>query len=675
MLPNTEDEISPEQERLQKAQKKWIARIEREKSIHEDYRDTADEAWAIYLDDMSGHEVYYPLLWSVVNVQHAAVYSDKPIPDIRPRNSDKNPVFSDAADVMQRALEFYIDNTAFDDNVHRSVDDYLVAGLGVPRVKLDAEITSVPLDAPVTGIEGEEITEEEIITNQMIRIEHVPWNRFGWEICEAWEHVDWIYYRHRMAPKKVRARWGKDASFNTGDSGTGNDDDHDTGRRKKGQRSLVNVYEIWDRETKQVIHLAEGGNTPLEVIDDPLGLTDFFPSPPPAMTNMPSDDLEPVPDYNYIQWFDQELNRLYKRARNLTEQIKGASIHDASFFELENMAEIEDGDSIAVQNTSERMEGKPDLRGLIHFFPIQEKAQVLETVNKQIELKRRHVDDLLGISDIIRGSSNPQDGQETQKIKERWSGIRLRRKQRLVQKMVRNLFRLMSEVTVKHVTRENLSAMTQIQIDDATWQVLQNDVLREFTTDLETDSTIARDEFEDKKQRTELMTGIAQYVQAVAPAVAQNIIPADLGKELLKVVMSPYKDQSRELEDIIEKMPGTQQQLQQIQKLQGQVKQLTEQTQQKDYALAQFSQSEEQRQNQETGSKVALDNAKVQQIMADIPADQQAAFLDQMKVQIDQQKVDQDGQLIGPQIEEIEASTDLKGAQAIDVLRPDVSNG
>ena len=211
-------EPDPQDERLKKAQKKWLKRIKREKDIHEDFRDQASEAWAVYLDDTTEGDVYYPLLWSVVNVQHAAVYSDKPKPDIRPRNTDRNPAYKDAADIMQRALEFYLDNTEFDDNMHRVVDDYLVAGLGVPRVKLDAEIIEIELDEPVVGMDGEEVDTESIIANQTVRLEHHPWPRFGWEPCTNWAHVDWIYFEHRMTKAEIRRRWGDDVDLTPSDS-------------------------------------------------------------------------------------------------------------------------------------------------------------------------------------------------------------------------------------------------------------------------------------------------------------------------------------------------------------------------------------------------------------------------------------------------------------------------
>jgi len=580
---------------------------------------------------------------------------------VDPRNPERNPPVKNAAEVLCRSLEFYLDQTEFDDVMHRVTDDFLVAGLGIPRVKLDAEIEEIPvpdeMGNPTVGEDGEPVTEP-VIVQQMVRAEYVPWSRFGWEPATCWEHVEWIYFKHRMSQSEVKSRYGEDASFHAGDT------ERNLGRNK-GKTKSVTVYEIWDKKDRQVIHLAEGGTEPLLVDDDPLGLA-TFPIPMPLMTNVDYDELTPTPDYNYIYAYDEQLNRLHKRSRHLEEQIKAISIHDASFFELENMADQQDGDSIAVMNVTERMEGRPDMSALIHFFPIEEKARVLGMINQQMDIARRQVDEFLGISDILRGASNPQDGQETQKIKERWAGIRLRRKQVALQHMIRNLFRLMAEVTVKHITRENLAAMTQVPIDEATWAILQSDVLREFSIDIESDSTVARSEFEDKKARTELLQALANYVQVIAPAIMQNMIPADMGKEILQIAITPYSTQARSLEDAIEKMPSTMAQLQQIQQAQGQLQQLQQQMQQKDYALAQYSQADEQRKAAELQLKGAESRRKDQETEAKTFRERVEAAAQQLENQIVAMQA-------GIEYQQIEADVDKTRAE-IDKLRSETRN-
>jgi hypothetical protein len=601
-----QDQSPEEQDRLRKIAAKWLKRIEKEKKIHEDYRDDGEDAWAVALDDISGRRIFYPLLWSVAQIEHSAVWSGAPIPDVRPRNTDRNPLYKESAQVMQRGLEFYLDQTEFDENMSRAIDDFLIAGLGISRVKVDAEIEDTP--------------EGPLITEQMIRIEHVPWDRFGWEPVSNWDHCEWVYFEHRLPRAEIKKRWG--VSVEASDD----ENNKDRKRRDDKSRNLATVYEIWDKRNKEVITVAKGNLEPLEVQADPLQLTGFFPCPRPIMTNLAPDQLIPSPDYKFIEEFDQEINRLYERGSKITEQIKATSLHDASITEIEDWSAIADGDSIAVPNLPERTDGKGNLSSMIMFWPNAERTESLAQVTQQLQIKRREVDELMGISDILRGSSNPQDGQETQKIKERWAGVRLKRKQYQVQRMVRDLFRLMSELTVEHVTPENLSRMTQIDVTPPIYQLLQNDLMREYAIDVESDSTIAKDEMAERRERSELLGEMTKWVQAVAPAIQSNMISADLGREMLQVAVAPYKKYSRGLDDVIEQLPTQQKQLQQAtqqtQQLQGQVQQKDKQIEQMQYALQQFSQAEEARQNKETEGKYARDVSTAQKNQAGLTDDQ-----------------------------------------------------
>lgn len=606
---------NPEQAELNKLARRWHTRIRKEKREHDEFRKQAKDAWETYLDSGGRTTNEYPLLWSVISIEHAATYSSRPVPVVKPRNSSRNPAYKSASDVMERGLEFVCDQTEIDETLHRATDDYLVAGLSVPRVKLDAEIEEIPaldeMGQPITGEDGEPLTEP-YIKDQSVRAEYVPWSRFGWEPATSWDHTGWIYFRHPLSKAEIKKRYGSDASFGASDYEYTSENN-----RSEKQETTYWVYEIWDKESRQVIHLAEGGMTPLQVDDDPLGVSGFFPCPPPIMTNVEYDRLVPKPDYCLIECFADELTRLYKRRRALTEAIKAITFHDSSIVELEDFTTVEDNTSIAIDNIAERLESG-SLDRMILPWPIKEKVEALGNVNQQIELVRRQVDGILGIGDILQGASNPQDGQETQKIKERWAGIRLRRKQIALQHQIRNLFRIMTEVMVEHFTRENLSRMTQVEIDDETWAVLQDDMLREFSVDIETDSTVAKDEFQDKRERTELLNAMTQYVQTVAPAAMQNIIPGDLAAEILKIAVQPYSKQARGLDQIIDQLPSTQKQLQSIQQMQGQVQQQGQQIEQMQYALAQYSQAEEQRKNAETQAKAAQGMATAQEKMAGI---------------------------------------------------------
>ncbi|RKZ99298.1 MAG: hypothetical protein DRQ42_08065, partial [Gammaproteobacteria bacterium] len=66
-----------------KLQKIWLSRITAEEKSHRDYRDRGRDVADVFNDDFDIDELYVPLLWTVVQIQHSGIYSSQPVPDVR----------------------------------------------------------------------------------------------------------------------------------------------------------------------------------------------------------------------------------------------------------------------------------------------------------------------------------------------------------------------------------------------------------------------------------------------------------------------------------------------------------------------------------------------------------------------------------------------------------------
>ena len=86
-----------------KKQKLWLKRLKEEKAAHKDFRDRAEKVEEVYRRD-ADKDLYVPLYWQVVNIEHAGVYSNQPVPDVRPRNEQYNPTMRAVAKIIQRGL-------------------------------------------------------------------------------------------------------------------------------------------------------------------------------------------------------------------------------------------------------------------------------------------------------------------------------------------------------------------------------------------------------------------------------------------------------------------------------------------------------------------------------------------------------------------------------------------
>lgn len=577
-------------------QKTWVNRIKKEQKCHKDFRKRSRDVQKIFNRDHT-EPLYVPLYWQVVQVEHSGVYSNQPVPDVRPRNNPNNPVMKDIARIVQRGLGFCVDQPSFDENMHRAVDDYLAMALGVMRVKVDSIINTNFYTTPVyetqmlmdmqTGMPqidqmgqpmtqevqtGEEVQEEETIGDQYVRWEFTPWDSFGWEPGNNWKSVDWIYFRHCMTQAQCKERFGRTIAADK----KGREHDKDESFRKK----TVNIYEIWCKKKREVIFLAMGESEPIEVIPDPLELVNFFPCPQPMMMNLPSDELIPQADYDYIESYDVEINRLQERRMGLMEQIRASGAYDQGLPELSEMFENEDGEYTPVQNLMQRLQaaGGPD--NALYHLPIMEKAQVLQQLTEQLQLVRSQVDEVLGISDIVRGVTAASETATAQEIKGRWVGVRLTRKRETVQYTVREMLRITAQLLVSHITPANLQRMTQMQITDEMVKIMNDDILMQFAVDIELDSTIAKDEFKEMQTKQEMLNGVAQYSQSVLPMVQQNQMPAGVASAILKSALAPYARYDRNLDQEMNNLTQTMQQLQQLNQQLQQAQQESQQAQQ-----------------------------------------------------------------------------------------------
>ena len=574
-----ESQQEDENQAARKLQKAWLHRIKEEEKTHKDFRDRVREVSEVFNDDFGkDDELFVPLLWSVVQVEHAGIYSSQPIPDVRPANDEKNPDYRKASDVLERGIAHFVDKQSFDENFHRTVDDFLAPGLGIIRVKMESEIIDVPVkqqmpppeiehqmdDADWEAFGQAQQRTEKGIGNQDIYWEYVSWDRFGWEACNSWKHCDWIYFRHRMTQPQIKARFGKTLKASK--------DPKDKGDPNSWKRKTYDIYEVWDKKDRKQLYIAKNESVPIEVNDDPLGLDGFYPIPTPMMTNIPSDELVPKADHDYIESYDKEINRLQGRRMALIEQIKAVGAHDKGMPELGDIFGQEDGQSLPVQNLAQRVKDT-GFEAVMFQLPLEEKVVVLAKLTEQIQFVKSQVDEILGIADIVRGVSNANEGVGTQELKGRWVGVRLSRKRDTVAYTTRSMFRIMAQILTTHFTDENLTRLTQVEITPQVMEMLRDDMLMDFAIDIETDSTVAKDEYRERETRQEMLGSVGSFAQSVLPMVQQGLMPADVSSAILRASLQPYAKYSRALDESMADLQTTMQQLQQMNQ---QIQQLTQ---------------------------------------------------------------------------------------------------
>jgi hypothetical protein len=382
------------------------------------------------------------------------------------------------------------------------------------------------------------------------------------------------------------------------------------------------VHEVWSRETRTIYVIGVDFDAPLEVRPDTLKLEKFYPCPKPLFANVKSRELTPKSDYMWYRSQCDYINVLSQRIVNITKMVKDTGFYDSSLQELGQLSNSQDGQRVPIANLAERIMAANGTgwEAVYATLPIDDKVEVLNTLIQMRDTAKQVVYEITGISDIVRGASAASETATAQQIKGQWAGVRMKRRQQEIAQNCRETFRIFAEVIAEHFTPEQLYLMTGMQLDPQSLAMLKTDVGRTFAIDVETDSTIMADDQQNRQDVTQLLQTLTEYTQAVLPQIAQGVMPADLAKEMLLMVVGAWKS-GRALEDQIAKLPSTAQQMGQMnqhaQQLQQQLQQCQQQLDQAQKQAQQHSQQADARDNARVQAENQLKGAQTGKTVAD----------------------------------------------------------
>jgi hypothetical protein len=621
--------------------KRWLLELKLADKRESDWRKKAEKVWNRYRQKDS-KKSSYNILWANTETLRPAVYNSLPSPDVRRRFKDADPLGKVGAEVLARALEYGLDTTDFDSVIKASVLDMLLPGRGVARVRYVPSLAQVGVTAEThteaneqheEGGEAQEGYSEELEWEQA-PIEHVQWDDFRISYGKEWCEVCWIGFRHRLTRDELVEQFGEVGQLVQLDSTDDEDIKNERDERIQDSFKTAEVWELWDKETKRVLFVTQGyKESPLNVVQDPLGLINFYPVAAPLYAVEDSASLVPIPLYELYKEQADELDTVSRRINVLIKGLKMRGIYDATLTELSELMRGEDNDLIPAANVTALLE-RGGLEKAIWFMPIEQAAMVLKELYIQREAVKQVIYEITGISDILRGSTNADETATAQQIKSQWGSNRLKRMQAEVARFIRDLVRIQGEIIAERFQPETLATMTQIklpsmqdkmmaqqqgqQIPQPTWeevmQLLRDDKQRTFKIDIETDSTIAASIEEDMQGLRDVLGGIVELIQGLGPAVQMGAMPIEAVKELIMTITRRAK-MGNAVEDALDKIqqPPPQQAEQDNAPQVEQIKQEAEsqrlaQTQQHETQLRQMEMAHEQ---QVEAGKQALEAKKL----------------------------------------------------------------
>lgn len=678
--------------------KKWEARSAK---IVKRYRD----------DNRSQHTnetAKFNILWSNVQTLIPAVYAKLPKAVAQRRFGDNDPVGRVAGSLIERALDFEIEHYPdFRSTMKHAVEDRFLGGRGVAWVRYEPHVRQ--LDMPEDGLqvtedveneaaegqtpegapnsEGQDYTAGEAEPQEEIEYECAPtdyvhWKDFGHSVARTWEEVTcvwrWVYMTKEALTERFGAKMAKSIPLDSGAETLA------TYGQSTKERTRAKICELWDKESGKVYWLSKNCPTLIDERDDPLELDQFFPCARPLYSTTTSDSLIPVPDFVIYQDQANELDILSDRIDGLVKALRIRGVYDASQPALQRLLTEGDNNTLIPVDKWMAFSEKGGLKGSIDILPIDMLASALLNCYRARDDIKGQIYEITGISDIIRGQSAASETATAQQIKGQYAGLRLRSMQEEVALFASELIRLKAQVICTKFQPQTIllyAAAGQMTPEDQQMipqaiQLMQNNPLRNFRIEVDSDSLVQLDEQQNKKDRVEFITAFGGLLREALPVGQSSPELIPMLVEVMKFGISGFK-QAKPIEGTLDAA------LDQLKEKQKQAAanpqpappnpemmkiQATQQLEQaKMQATAQADQMRVQADMQAAQMKAQLDSQIAQ---AKIQGEMQLA---QMQAQIDNQKMQHEMEMKAQEVKSLDEfnrwKSELEAATKVTVAR------
>lgn len=531
----------------------WHEQIDQHRKRMDKWHKAADRVEKIYRGESEEGLEIFNILWANTEVLKPVVYSRPPKPEIERRHLQRDPIGATAAELLEKANATALEsgNFDFDREMEKIVEDMLVVGRGQCRVLYDAEMT-----------EDEGI--EEVVFEE-VGIRYVYWRDFAHSEGRSWPQVWWVGFASNMSREDLKEQFGDHIGGKVPLCGELTFKEYQERQYGEVEEDFARVWEIWDKRAKKRFFVSEGYDDIIDEDDDPLRLKDFFPCPEPLFSINSNRSLVPVPEYRMYQDQAEELNILTRRINKLTDALKVRGVYDASITSIPEMFKGEENALIPDEDYG-KLAAAGGMDNAISFPPLAIIADVLAKLTQRRQEVLAIVFQITGLSDIIRGFSDPRESATAQRMKGQYGTMRIQKRQKKLQRHIRDIIRLMSEIMAEHFDPETLAIMAGVEKDPLVMQgldkavaLLRRDKIRDFTIDIETDSTILLDDQERKQETVEFLGGLGQFMGQAMGAVEAGLMPAAAAREIVLYAARRF-NAGRELESVLQSIGQSDQQ-------------------------------------------------------------------------------------------------------------------
>ena len=546
----------------------WYNCIAQYERTFKEWEGRADKIVKRYRDESRSRnnpQAKFNILWSNVQTITPAVFARLPRPDVSRRFRDNDPIGRVASMMLERALEYEIEHYGdYASAMKQAVQDRLLGGRGTAWVRYEPHIVGqaggMGEGMPEDGLQVTEDTDEaeteggiyredqERIEYECAPVDYVYWRDFGLTTARTWEEVTAVWRKVYMERPALVERFGEELGGKIP-----LDTKPETSKsfsEKMGEMSReALIYEIWDKATGQVIWLSKSMGKILDTRDDPLQLENFWPCPKPMFSTLTTDSLIPVPDYVLYQDQARQLDTLADRIDGFIQALKVRGVYDASEPSLARLfTEGENNTLLPVKNYAAFSE-KGGLVGAINLVDIKPIAEGLNMAYQAMEQVKGQIYEIMGIADIQRGQTDPNETLGAQIIKSNNASGRLKTMQHDVVNFATALLQIKAQIICQHFTDDTivkisgamqLSPQDQALIPQAL-ALLKDEPAKNFRIEVTSDSMIYQDEQQEKADRMEFLSAVSGFLSTALPAAQSTPELTPMLIEMLKFGVTAFK--------------------------------------------------------------------------------------------------------------------------------------
>jgi hypothetical protein len=430
----------------------WLNLLKESEDAFEKWNDHCDRIDKQYANlerlAQMGRDKEFQMFWANMEVIKPAIYAQAPIPVVVPKFKDRRPVVQQASEVLERCATVSFDLAYINEVMVQVRDDLALINRGVVWCRYES---------------GKDT--KSYYASERVCYDVKQRRDFLHSISRSWPEVTWVAAASYLTRAEARERFYQ----YSGDAYQTAEYKVDRDAKEVGgadNRERAKFWEIWDRPSRRVVWVSEGCEDILDEDDPHLDLQGFFPCPKPAYGSCQRGSLIPVPDV--MQYKDQleEINKLTGKIHALSDVLEAKGFYPSGDAEkteaVEAAIKMKTPGRVLVPIANWATFG--GTKEIIVWLPIDMIAEVIKTC---MDLRTQVINDIyqiVGLSDIMRGSTDPRETYGAQSLKSSYGSSRVRDKQNELARIARDLVCITGDIICEKFKDTTIVEMSQTQL-------------------------------------------------------------------------------------------------------------------------------------------------------------------------------------------------------------------